>query len=138
MKFIYRRIYLIDDNPDSLFITKYFLNTIYEEAEIVDFLSPEEGLSIIKEQTSDQKDLLLLDINMPTMTGWQFLEAVNEKWPEAVLNNTKVCIFTSSTRPADSKKAELHPLVSHYAEKPVSVNDMKIIMEALEKGWSNF
>ena len=131
MKPPFRHIYLIDDNQDSVFITKYFLNKIFESPSILDFLEPEVGMAYIEVHTSDKKDLLFLDINMPSMSGWQFLDAINESWSEEQLNSLAVCILTSSTRPKDEKKAELHPLITHYAEKPANLEGMQAIVHEI-------
>jgi CheY-like chemotaxis protein len=127
----YRTVYIVDDNKNSIFITKYQLTQLYDEVHVVEVLDPEEALETIAADVTEQKDLLFLDINMPNMSGWDFLEQIANLWSQEVLNKIDICILTTSTRDEDQKKAALHPLVSHYAEKPFDTEGMKSIMDTI-------
>ena len=127
----YRNIYIVDDNENSLFVTRYHLLALFDGINVIEFLTPEKGLEFIFDNVTDRKDLVFLDVNMPTMSGWDFLDYIAENWSQGAINKVDICILTSSTRDQDKKKAELHPLVKHYAEKPFEIAGMKEIVDVI-------
>jgi len=64
---------IVDDDPFNNMLCRMIIEDALGEAEIKEFTSPEAGLLFIKE-TVKSPTILFLDINMPTMTGWEFLE----------------------------------------------------------------
>lgn len=68
---------------------------------------------------SDLPILLLLDINMPVMDSWGFLDEF-EKLPEAVRKHFFIAIITSSISPQDKEQAMTYPDVKDYIQKPIS------------------
>ncbi len=106
------RIYLVDDQPISNFITKKLLDLEGYLGEVIDFTNPVEALSAVKE---DKDALILLDLNMPEMNGWEFLEALK---PFGV--NHKVIILTSSTSKCDRERVQEFSCVLKYLVKPMN------------------
>lgn len=72
--------------------------------------------------------LILLDINMPEMNGWEFLESF-EKLPQNQFGNVKVVMVTSSISPFDIRKAENSSLIAEFITKPVNLETMAGILE---------
>lgn len=107
------KIYLIDDQPISNFITKKLLELEGFEGQVKDYIDPIEALqSVIK----DEEDaLIFLDLNMPVMNGWEFLDAMKN---ENV--HHRIIILTSSTSNIDKKKAQEYPCVIKYMVKPMN------------------
>lgn len=68
--------------------------------------------------------LILLDINMPVMDGWQFLENLIEARPN-LKDETKIFIVTSSIARSDMLKANSYKEVNGFVSKPVSVSKLK-------------
>lgn len=64
-------------------------------------------------------EIILLDISMPTMDGFAFLEEF-KKFPDSILGKCKVVIVSSSTDPADIKKAGSQKYVSGFILKPLN------------------
>jgi len=76
----------------------------------------EQALQHIQSKDPDQKFLVLLDINMPVMNGWEFMDALNDHNH----NNVCVVIVTSSVNRDDRDKARTYKQVIDYFEKPIS------------------
>ena len=70
--------------------------------------------------------LVLLDLNMPVMNGWQFLELIEK---EGFL--VTVIIVSSSIDPADFEKSKKYALVKDYVSKPLSIEECVRIKESM-------
>ena len=117
------RFLVIDDDPDNNMITKFALNKTPDKAEIKIFLIPEEALEYIEKEYSQKEHLIptviLLDINMPTMSGWEFIEAFS-KFPEKLKEHFIIYILSTSVDERDKERADSNPIVSEYLEKPIT------------------
>ena len=113
---------IVDDDPINNFITKKVITNISPHAEVVTFTKPEEGLdyvqSIFAKPLSD-KAILLLDINMPTMTGWQFMKRLEHEGA-IVSERLLIYILSSSIDAADKERAEVNPHIKDYIMKPLT------------------
>lgn len=122
-----KRVWIIDDDDLYVFICRKMLNKLGLENYLIEsFPNGKAGLDSIKNR--DEKDLLpsliLLDINMPIMNGWDFLDEINpylKKLPE----NLTIAILSSSVEPSDREKALSYNEVSEYISKPVNIEDLK-------------
>lgn len=76
-------------------------------------------------------DMLLLDLNMPIMDGWEFLE-----WHETFKNkyqyNPKIYILTSSVDEKDYKNAMKYSIVEGYLTKPINERELAKIINIKE------
>ncbi len=111
---------LIDDDPVFIFAVKRIFElsnistkfTIYNNGE-----DAMEGLSKTIASGKEIPKLILLDINMPIMDGWQFLdEFVKMK----VSNKTKLYIVSSSVDSVDFIKAKTYDIITDFIIKPVT------------------
>lgn len=115
-------ILLVDDDNISNFLHKHVL----EEANIADNIvvaeTVKEGLSLLKQpdpQIGDYPDLILLDLNMPGLTGWDFLEEY-KKMKETSDRSSVIIILTTSTNPDESKRAQGIQEVAEFRSKPLT------------------
>ncbi len=69
-----------------------------------------------------ESDLIMLDLNMPYLNGWQFLQAMEERGFES-----PVFILTSSILKEDADRAEKHPMVKGYVSRPLEVRHLEAI-----------
>ncbi|WP_242917375.1 response regulator [Pontibacter liquoris] len=119
-------IFLIDDDDLSRFLTQHTL--LLEEAQlhIETFPSAMEALGALKAAGNEVPDIILLDLNMPVMDGWQLLEALGPLMPR-LLDRCRIYILTSSLDLADSERAKAYALVSGLIHKPLKSEDIEVI-----------
>lgn len=106
-----KKIILIDDQPIANFIARKLLQLEGYEEGVIDFSNPEEALELVLEE---KEAIIFLDLNMPEMTGWEFLEKIQHQD-----HGHKVFILTSSTSEVDREKAQSFPDVLDYIVKPL-------------------
>lgn len=123
------RIVLVDDDPIIQFvhlriIKKYTAQTVMQfenGAEALTYFTGKDG--------SATQHLVLLDINMPVMDGWEFLDAVYENG----LNDTmSVIVLTSSVDILDMEKAKNYGNIISFVQKPLTTDKVATIPLLLE------
>ena len=72
-------------------------------------------------------DLIFLDINMPAVNGWDFLDHCS-KLDENLQSSMKIILLTTSTNPNDQIKAKQWKFVYDYIEKPLTKNVLDVII----------
>ncbi|EON78663.1 Receiver protein of a two-component response regulator [Lunatimonas lonarensis] len=104
-------IIFVDDDKVQHMINKRILMKINPLLELVFFENPYEALSWLERNVAD---ILLLDINMPLMEGWDFLHLMKERGI-----NIEVKMLTSSLDPRDIQKSQRFDMVSGFLVKPL-------------------
>ncbi|MFQ3576324.1 MAG: response regulator [Cytophagales bacterium] len=117
---------VIDDDPINNFLCEKVLGSSESVKRITTFENPEIAFKYLQENinTSDFPDLVLLDLNMPKLDGWGFLEKF-KTLPSHIIENTKLYILTSSVDEGDKRKAQKSENVSGFVQKPLSVDNVK-------------
>ncbi len=77
-------------------------------------------------------DIILLDINMPGMDGWQFIEKLRSAYPD-LLTRTSIYIVSSSIAYSDKERAEKIPEIISFLSKPITVENLREIAEVANK-----
>jgi response regulator RpfG family c-di-GMP phosphodiesterase len=108
---------IMDDDPFNNTICAMILEDALGEVEIKEFTKPEKGLLFIQENVKSPT-ILFLDINMPTLTGWEFLEQY-EKFSEEVKMHISIYILSSSLDWRDKDKAKANKYVKGFISKPL-------------------
>ncbi|MBL8326274.1 MAG: response regulator [Rubrivivax sp.] len=115
---------LIDDSEADLLYTQIVLERSGLAAEVLPFEEGEQALQALRSGTAGQVDLILLDINMPRMDGFEFLDAY-EALEAARRAGAVVVMLTSSPDPADRERALGYPCVKGYAVKPLDLESAR-------------
>ena len=114
-------IWIIDDDLVSLFAARYGIEQLKKPYDVVDFDSAEVALKILSDSLEGDKelpDVILLDLVMPKMNGWDFLEKL-EEMPEHV-RSSDIYILTAFLSTKERQRASTHPVVKGYFDKPIS------------------
>lgn len=109
-----KQIHLIDDDPLNNLINRKLIARIFPDAEITEDVNAKDALEKIRNEF--RPDIILLDLNMPGMNGWEFLEHFQKLDKEIT-----IYILTSSIDSEDYRKAERHKYVKKYIEKPLNI-----------------
>jgi len=119
------KIWLIDDDNVTNMLNRFFLEEHYPSLEIRSFIYASEALEELK-QGRDNPNFILLDINMPGMNGWEFLDALQQ----SEISSSKLPIIymlSSSLDPEDEAKARKSALVKGFISKPLEVEKLPFL-----------
>ncbi|MES2812255.1 MAG: response regulator [Bacteroidota bacterium] len=125
----YKRFIVIDDDPINNFLCSKNIKKSVQDADIITFTEGENGLDYIKSYLSEtdiDNTILFLDINMPSMSGWEFMEEFQNISPE-IKNHIFIYILSSSVNQTDKQKAKTHPDIVDYIEKPLLSDVLKML-----------
>jgi len=127
------KLFLIDDDSISLIITNKFLKRHqgFHESDICCYSKPEEGLESVRKELSDENTnnfWILLDVNMPIMNGWDFLDGLQEFNSEG---RVKVIMLTSSINDEDRDMAKSYASVIGFLSKPIDEEKVKNVYELI-------
>jgi CheY-like chemotaxis protein len=121
------RTVLVDDDYISVFLTEKLLKREGLGEDMCSFQSPEKALAHVQQAIPDEVPaLILLDLNMPVLSGWDFLEAL-QPYEGQLAGKCFIYILTSSLAPSDRAKAREFPLVAGLIHKPLDSMQIQAI-----------
>jgi response regulator RpfG family c-di-GMP phosphodiesterase len=127
------RFIAIDDDPVNNMICKLTIEMVANQPEIVTFTNPALGFDYIvneyKAQAGQKQAVLLLDINMPVMSGWEFLERF-DNLTDDVKKLFKIFILSSSVDPRDKQRSYANKNVKAFMVKPLVKDNVVEILES--------
>ena len=122
----FNRIMLVDDDVNTNIYNEIILNQVKAAEEILVYQNGKQALDFL--ETADKKvDLIFLDINMPIMNGWQFLEKYKEL-EDAKKAGSVVVMLTTSMNSEDKEKAFEYGVVGDFISKPLSPEALQEIL----------
>jgi len=113
-----KKIMIVDDEPDLVFSIKYGLENFSEEYKVIGAKSGRECFELLK--NGQMPDLVILDIMMPEMNGWDVFAKLKEN-PE--WNEIPVVFLTAKTDPYSKGFGKMADV--DYIEKPCDIKNLK-------------
>ena len=121
------KILCIDDDPITLMLCRKVIERVEFAKEIDTVNNGEEAIKYFDALNEEKINnpsvvypkLVLLDLNMPVMDGWDFLESFNKKDYQNIFNLTRFIVVSSSIDPYDINKAKTYPVIG-FLSKPVT------------------
>lgn len=121
-----RQIFIVDDDTIYHYTTKVLINRLYPEISLAHFYDGRPCITELKkiaDETLPVPDIILLDINMPDLNGWEFLKQF-QTFKHRFSLPPVIYIVSSSIDPGDMNKAKTFPEVAGYLTKPLNVEMM--------------
>jgi CheY-like chemotaxis protein len=125
-------ILLIDDDEPTNFLSMMLIKNAAcaEHIEVAQSgQAALDYLSTCEERGLCTPDLVFLDINMPAMNGWEFLEKYNAlgHMPQ---DRIVLVMLTTSLNPDDKQKADDIPVISGFESKPLTVGKLELVLKS--------
>ena len=124
---------VVDDDIISNIICRKIIQNILPTSHVQSFTEPEEGITYLETvygQPNVSDAILLLDINMPGMSGWEFLDSY-EQFEHSIKKHLKIYIISSSINPLDRLRAGSNRNIIGYIKKPLTTEMVEGILVKL-------
>jgi CheY-like chemotaxis protein len=126
-----RKVLCVDDDSISLTISQLLLKRTGFAEEVVTAIDGSDALDYFEKFFATDPDpiahapeLILLDINMPVMNGWEFLQSYVPLYADK-LSGTRIVILSSTIDPEDFAMAKQYPVVVQFISKPLSIENLE-------------
>lgn len=123
---MHNKILCVDDDPITLMLCKKVIAKANFSDDIESAKDGVEALQFFNSVIDDDKKsenypkLVFLDLNMPIMDGWEFLDEFSKNL-RASFPMTKIIVLSSSVDPKDINKSKNYPMVLDFLPKPITV-----------------
>ena len=130
------KVLCIDDDQITLVLCEMVIKKAGFAKEVLTAKNGKDGLALFSAHFSKNNNLpkqdpplvIFLDLNMPVMNGWDFLEDYMMKYADR-LPDTKVVIVSSTVNPEDFSRANRYDLVIDFINKPLTTEGLEELME---------
>ena len=127
-------ILLVDDDADDNYFHQIIINKMNMVNQIDIAVNGIDALAYLKNQNINPPDLIFLDLNMPKMNGWEFLEQYKHL-DIAQKAKILILILTTSANPDDIKRAKEIKEVTGFETKPLT---KELLTEILEQNFPDY
>lgn len=124
----WRKVIFVDDNPSDLLIHRFVAMDAGLFDEVVTYESPVEGLSVLRDSPLCDDTLLFLDINMPEISGFEFIEQYMSWYPSS---EPYIVILTSADHQYEQHKAEQFPSIRGFLGKPLREDTLRLLLGSI-------
>ncbi len=124
---------IIDDDEIYLFSVKKVIELNNLSDKVLEFKNGQEAIEFFSQNQQDEDalpDVIFLDINMPVMNGWEFIEEFKKIQP-AMSKSITLFVVSSSVDKSDVEKAKSLDPVFDYLTKPITASQLKNIYSAV-------
>jgi CheY-like chemotaxis protein len=125
-----KTIFLIDDDPVFVYLTKKIICSITGECKIREFADGElaiDNLKSIAGEADSLPDIIFVDLSMPVMDGWEFLNEYHQLKPK-LCKPIELFIVSSSISPQELERSKSYQAVTDFLIKPVAKGKIAEIM----------
>lgn len=120
------KVLIIDDDDIVTLVQGKLLQNCGITKDPIKFKRASEAVAYLETASGEHHYLLLLDINMPMMDGWQFLEEIENM---KVKDNIFIYMVTSSIDYNDKEMAKNYPKIINFIEKPITAKNCEQLKE---------
>lgn len=128
------KILCVDDDPITLMLCKMVITKALFSKEITTAKNGEEAIKYFDTlktlDPNSKPQLIFLDLNMPVMDGWEFLDSFKTA-AYSEFHDTKVIILSSTIDPEDLKKSKKYPMVIDFLSKPISKEMLEFLKDKI-------
>ncbi|MEM9917952.1 MAG: response regulator [Bacteroidota bacterium] len=120
-------ILLVDDDETTNFYNELLIRQHFPKLEVAIVTNGQKALNYL--QKHPYPKIILLDINMPVMDGFEFLEIYQQQ------NHSDpplIAMLTTSLNPDDIKLADAYPQIKKFLSKPLQITDLKALLESIK------
>ncbi len=126
------KILLVDDDQISTFITKNVINKSNIKIDLKTSLFPKQALDDLQQinEIESLPQLILLDLNMPLVDGFQFIELLMKM--HSPKSDIKICVLLSSKAQDDIDRAYKYKPVIDFITKPLTISSLNAVLAKLD------
>jgi CheY-like chemotaxis protein len=121
-------ILLVDDDPDDILYHRIIIEEAGCAERVDDVHNGVEALSYLKKKGQLTPELIFLDINMPRMNGWEFLDHYKQL-DETQKSRIVILMLTTSVNPSDMQKAQDIKEISGFETKPLTKETLEQVLK---------
>jgi CheY-like chemotaxis protein len=130
------KVLFIDDDNVALMLNRILVDKTQFARETFTAVNGEDALlfydKLSESDNSAYPELVFLDLNMPIMDGWEFLEEFEKNYFEK-FDKTKIIVLSSSINPEDLERSKQYSMVMDFISKPVSVETLGELSQMMQK-----
>ena len=121
------KVVLIDDDEIALMLCEMVIEQNDFTQQVVKLTDGKQGLDFFEQQVTrltqgqgkEAPSLVFLDLNMPVMNGWDFLDGFSHRY-QTQFPDTRIVVLSSTVDPRDFMRAQQYDFVADFLNKPLS------------------
>lgn len=133
---MFEKVLCVDDDPITLMLCKKVIMKANLSKAIDSAMNGEDALGyfagLLQEKNPNYPQLIFLDLNMPVMNGWEFLDHFEEEGYLAHFPQTKVIVLSSTIDPEDIDKSKQYPMVIEFLSKPITIEILELLKQNIK------